>query len=147
MNHLEGAVTFLGRLDEDRMLQCFLRSHVFISPSSIENSPNSVGEAMLLGMPVISSDVGGVADMLRRDVEGYLYPPGDVAMLAERICTVFDPNNQEMIQDMGGAARKHALQTHDPETNYRRLLEIYHEIYLCIELYQPSSDTRVVRPL
>ena len=96
---------------------------------------------MLLGMPVISSDVGGVADMLRRDVEGYLYPPGDVAMLAERICTVFDPNNQEMIQDMGEAARKHALQTHDPETNYRRLLEIYHEIYLCIELYQPSSDS------
>ncbi len=147
VNHLEGAVTFLGRLDEDRMLQRFLRSHVFISPSSIENSPNSVGEAMLLGMPVISSDVGGGADMLRRDVEGYLYPPGDVAMLAERICTVFDPHNQEMIQDMGGAARKHALQTHDPETNYRRLLEIYHEIYLCIELYQPSSDTRVVRPL
>lgn len=131
-HHLEKAVTFLGRLGEKEMLGRFLESHVFVSPSAIENSPNSVGEAMLLGMPVISSDVGGVHNMLLTGLEGILYPPGDVKALADWICYVFDRKNQVEIEEMGRSARLRALHTHDPETNYRRLLEIYHEINLCV---------------
>lgn len=131
-NHLEQAVTFLGRLDADQMLRQFLKSHVFVSPSSIENSPNSVGEAMLLGMPVISSDVGGVHNMLESGKEGFLYETSDTAALADHICYVFDERNEAELLKIAGAAREHALHTHDPRTNYRRLMEIYHEIYLCV---------------
>lgn len=130
--HLERAVTFLGRLDEEQMLGRFLGSHVFVSPSSIENSPNSVGEAMLVGMPVISSDVGGVSSMLRSGEEGLLYPAGDTDALTERLCYVFDKNNRAEVEKLGRKARMRALKTHDAQTNYRRLLEIYHEIYLCV---------------
>ncbi len=130
--HLERAVTFLGRLDEEQMLGRFLGSHVFVSPSSVENSPNSVGEAMLVGMPVISSDVGGVSSMLRSGEEGLLYPAGDTDALTERLCYVFDKNNRAEVEKLGRKARMRALKTHDAQTNYRRLLEIYHEIYLCV---------------
>ena len=131
-NGLERSVVFLGRLDAGKMLEQYLCSHVFLSPSSIENSPNSVGEAMLLGMPVVSSDVGGVRNMLEPEKEGLLYAAGDTVALADCICRVFDGENRDMIIRMGQAARRHALQTHDGERNYRRLLEIYDEINLCV---------------
>ena len=131
-NQLEDAVTFLGRLDTQEMLERYLKSQVFISPSAIENSPNSVGEAMLLGMPVISSDVGGVHNMLRDGEEGLLYQAGDIHALAACICRVFSAQGYLEAVKMGEHARAHALETHDGEKNSRRLLEIYHEINLCI---------------
>lgn len=131
-NHLEQAVTFVGTLDAGQMLRRFLKSHVFVSSSSIENSPNSVGEAMLLGMPVVSSDVGGVHNMLQHGKEGFLYPVSDTAALAGHIRYIFDAEKEAEVVRMGAAARAHALRTHDPETNYARLMEIYHEICLCV---------------
>ena len=53
--HLEEHIEFLGNLNAEQMKQRYLNSNVFVSPSSMENSPNSVGEAMILGVPVISS--------------------------------------------------------------------------------------------
>ena len=50
-------IVFCGSLDENSMRDQYLRSHVFISASTIENSPNSVGEAMLLGVPVVTNVV------------------------------------------------------------------------------------------
>ena len=87
---------------------------------------------MLLGMPVISSDVGGVHNMLKNEEEGLLYKADDIHALAECICRVFSPQGYLKAVKMGERARAHALETHDGEKNSRRLLEIYHEINLCI---------------
>lgn len=123
---LEDKVSFLGKLDSRRMCERYLKSHVFLSPSAIENSPNSVGEAMLLGMPVVSSAVGGVADLLKDGEEGLLYPHQDVEALASAVIRLF--SDDEEAAALGKKAREHALQTHDPERNYKRLLEIYGEM-------------------
>ena len=64
------------------MKERFLKSNVFVSPSTIENSPNSLGEAMLLGIPCISSDVGGVKNLLKHEEEGYVYQTDAPYMLA-----------------------------------------------------------------
>lgn len=82
---LDGQVEFLGPQNALQMRNQMLKCNVFVSPSTIENSPNSVGEAMLLGTPCISSDVGGVNDMLRRDEEGFVYPYDEYYMLAYHI--------------------------------------------------------------
>ncbi|MGN1147253.1 MAG: glycosyltransferase family 4 protein, partial [Lachnospiraceae bacterium] len=124
--NLAEKVVFLGRLNSEEMCERYLKSHLFLSPSAIENSPNSVGEAMLLGMPVVSSAVGGVANMLTDKEEGLLYPYQDVNKLADAVCTVFA--DEEQAKAYGERAREHALRTHDPGTNYRRLLEIYREL-------------------
>ncbi len=125
-NKLEDKVIFLGRLNSAQMCDRYLKSNLFLSPSAIENSPNSVGEAMLLGMPVVSSEVGGVANMLKNGEEGLLYPYQDTEKLADAVCTVFEQKDKAAV--FGQRARKHALITHDPETNYRRLVEIYEEL-------------------
>lgn len=130
-NQLSDKIVFTGRLDAAGMCERFLKSHLFLSPSSIENSPNSVGEAMLLGMPVVSSKVGGVANMLIDKKEGLLYPHSDTDKLAEAVCAVFRDDVQAVMY--GEHAREHALKTHDPETNYQRLIAIYREIAACTQ--------------
>ena len=62
-------------------------------PSTIENSPNSLGEAMLLGLPCISSHVGGVANMLVHGVEGFLYPSDEPYMISYYVCKLFENDN------------------------------------------------------
>lgn len=62
---LQKNISFLGTLSADQMCEQYLKANVFVSPSTIENSSNSVGEAMLLGCPVVSSNVGGINNLLK----------------------------------------------------------------------------------
>lgn len=121
-------IHYLGMLNAEEMKQQFLKSEVFVSPSVIENSPNSVGEAMLLGMPIVSSNVGGVSDMLEHNREGYLYQSDAPYLLAYYISQFFD--DQEKEREFGENARVHARKTHDKEENIRKLIEIYTELLL-----------------
>lgn len=123
---LEKRITFLGQLSGEEMKEQMLRSNVFCLPSFIENSPNTLGEAMLLGMPCVASDVGGVSSMLNHGREGLLYPSDDPYLLAEYICRVFEQD--DMAAEMGRNAKIHAAQTHDPERNFRGLMNIYENI-------------------
>lgn len=123
---LQEQVVFLGRLDAAAMCDRFLKCQVFLSPSAIENSPNSVGEAMLLGMPVVSSSEGGVSSMLKDGKEGLLYPYQDIGALTEAVCRMLQ--DEAFAIDCGRRAAAHAAETHDGEQNYRQLLEIYKEI-------------------
>ena len=122
-------VHFLGRLNAEQMKEQYLRSHVFVCPSSIENSPNSVGEAMLLGVPVVCAEVGGIADIFAGGVDGLFYPAGDVKKLAEAVKIMFAGGKR--VEAYRKAERLHAGNTHDAQKNYERLMEIYTEIAGC----------------
>lgn len=124
--NLESRITFTGFLDEKRMCEQYLKAHVFVSPSSIENSPNSVGEAMLLGVPVVSSDVGGVKCMMRHGVDGLLYQADAPYMLAYSVCQVF--GNPGLARNLSLNGRERAQKTHDRERNVKVLKDIYEEI-------------------
>ena len=125
--NLEKNVKFLGSLDEKQMVDRLLETNVFVQTSSIENSPNSLGEAMLLGMPCVASYVGGTADMMLDKEEGLLYPFGDYAMLAYYLSLVF--NDDVFATKLGVNAQKHALITHDRKNNSNELINIYMEVF------------------
>lgn len=129
-NHLEEQVVFLGRLDAEKMCERLLKSHVFLSASVLENSSNTVGEAMLLGVPVVSSEVGGVPSLMEGEKEGLFYPPEDEEALAGQIVRIF--SDEGLADRLSKAGKQRAEKTHDARTNYERLLEIYHEINLCV---------------
>lgn len=124
--HLEDYVTFTGSLDEKEMCERYIKSNVFVSPSSIENSPNSVGEAMLLGVPVVSSDVGGVKNLLTHGKEGFLYQHDAPYMLAHYVCEIFA--NDELALKFSNNARERAKITHNKEANVKTLIDIYNQI-------------------
>lgn len=125
-NGIEKYISFLGPLNAEQMKEQYLRANVFVSPSVIENSPNSVCEAMILGCPVISSDVGGVRSLLDDKKEGLTYPYDEFYMLEYCIDWVF--SHPREATEMGLKARERAKITHAPQLNLTQLLSIYHSI-------------------
>ncbi len=123
---LEGHVNILGRLSAEEMKQELLKSSLFICASSLENSPNSMGEAMLLGVPVVAARTGGIPSMVEDGKEGLLYEAGNVKELAGCVIKVWEEPKEAM--QRAQAARKRAMDTHDGDKNFGRLLEIYREI-------------------
>ncbi|MHC0036440.1 glycosyltransferase family 4 protein [Pseudoneobacillus sp. C159] len=119
-------ITFTGDLNEEQMCNQFLKANVFVSPSSIENSPNSLGEAMILGVPSVSSCVGGVQNLLNHQTEGFVYPFDEPYMLAHYVSSIFE--NDSLALTLSKKARKHALVTHNRENNIKTLIEIYRKI-------------------
>lgn len=123
---LEARLEFLGRLNAEQMKAEYLKANVFVLPSTIENSPNSLAEAMLLGMPCVSAHVGGVANLMTHEEEGFLYQPTAAYMLAHYIRKVFA--GAEQMEVMGRAAAEHASVNHDPEKNLQNLMNIYRNL-------------------
>ena len=72
---LTGAVHFAGRLDPDAMAELYRGADVALNPSLADNMPNSVLEGLASGVPVVSTDVGGVPFMVRHEVHALLVPP------------------------------------------------------------------------
>ena len=125
-NKLGNYITMLGRLTAEEMKEQYLRCHLYVLPSALENSPNSLGEAMMLGMPCVAADVGGVHNLLTDGGDGMLYPAGDVDALADRIIEIF--TKEAIVERFSDNARKHARVNHDADQNYYRLIHIYREI-------------------
>ena len=123
---LENNVEFLGFLSEEKMAERFLKSNVFVSPSSIENSPNSVGEAMLLGVPTVSSDVGGVKNMLTHGKDGFIYPADEPYMIEYYVSKIFE--SSDLAKEISKSAKEHAEYTHNRFLNGKTLMEIYNNI-------------------
>ena len=123
---LEDKITFLGRLSAEEMKAQYLQCHTFVCASSLENSPNSVGEAMLLGTPVVASYTGGIPNMMEHEKEGILFEKGNVKALAEAIMRTWEDDKQ--VDIMTKKARVRARRTHDADENYGALMQIYSEI-------------------
>lgn len=129
-NDLKDTVLFLGKLSAEQMKEQYLKCHVFVCPSVLENSPNSVAEAMLLGTPVVAARVGGIPSMITDRREGLLYTGNDVDELAETIIELWkDESMLPLAGRLSKAATVRAKKAHDPETNFKRLKEIYRCIF------------------
>lgn len=119
--NLQEHITFVGTLNAYEMKKEFLHSNVFVMPSSIENSPNSLGEAQILGVPHVASFVGGTCDMMVGN-EYNMYRFEEINMLAKKICDIFKDSSKQV--DMSGVAKKR----HDPQKNGEQLFNIYQSI-------------------
>ncbi len=72
-NGLEECVCFLGSLKAEEMKAQYLKCGLYVCCSSNENSPNSLGEAMLLGVPCVAANVGGIPSLFVDKKDGILY--------------------------------------------------------------------------
>lgn len=123
---LEKHVTFLGSLSVSEMKKEYLQANVFVCPSSIENSSNSLGEAQCLGVPCVASYVGGLPDMIPNSNCGYLYRFDDAEELAYHICRIFAESpsfdNSEMIE-MARLRHNKNENVHTLMNTYKAILE------------------------
>jgi glycosyltransferase involved in cell wall biosynthesis len=77
------AVDFCGRLEREAMADLYRAACLVLNPSRVDNMPNSVLEAMASGVPVVSTDAGGVPFVIRQGITGLLVGPGDDTAMAE----------------------------------------------------------------
>lgn len=123
---LEERVLFCGTLSAEEIANRMCACHVFLLPSLIENSPNSLAEAMTLGMPCVASYAGGVPDMALDKKEALLYRADDPELLAWNVKQLFD--SREYCERLGQAARKHALFDHNSQNNAEIIKKTYAEM-------------------
>jgi glycosyltransferase involved in cell wall biosynthesis len=87
---MSGSVTFSGRLERDEMARLYRVATAVVNPSRVDNMPNSVLEAMASGVPVVSTNVGGVPFVLRDGVTGLLVNAGDHVAMAHAMRRILD---------------------------------------------------------
>jgi L-malate glycosyltransferase len=101
---VQDSIMFLGRrTDIPELLAC---CDIFVLPSHAEGLPNSLLEAMVVGLPAVATAVGGVPEVIEDGVDGLLVPPRDAASLATAILRVLrDP---ELATRLAAAGRERA---------------------------------------
>lgn len=119
-------IQLLGRMNATEMVELMTESDIFIQVSHIENSPNSLCEAMMLGMPIIATFVGGTASLLENNVEGRLLQDGEPYSMAGMIMEL--AADFETAKNYGVHARATALKRHNPEHVCNQLLKAYNSI-------------------
>ena len=85
---LGGAVRFTGRVENSAMPALYAQADCVVNTSTVDNMPISLLEAFASGLPVVSTDAGGIPDMLTHGVSGLLVPVGDAAAMAKEVCRV-----------------------------------------------------------
>ncbi len=87
---LDGAVRFSGRIENSAMPQLYAQADCVVNSSTVDNMPISLLEAFASGLPVVSTDAGGIPDILAHGVSGLLVPVGDAEAMGREVCRVLE---------------------------------------------------------
>jgi colanic acid/amylovoran biosynthesis glycosyltransferase len=125
---LEDVVTLCGPMPHERVLDEYHRATVFVLPcvrapnGDVDGIPNVLAEAMALELPVVSSDLPAIRELVTHSATGLLVPPGDVTALAAAIRELL--THPRLRRSLGRAARAGIVDTFDVETNVQRLIDV-----------------------
>ncbi len=119
-------INFLGKKTAEELASLLSRSSLLIHPSYIENSPNSVAEAMMVGTPVIATNVGGIPSMIKNDETGWLFQEGDALMLSGLLIDLYK-STENMIR-VAASGKTQTRNLHHPVIIKKDLMHAYNSI-------------------
>jgi len=100
---LDDNVKFVGYQSQAEVRKHMQQTDVFVLPSFAEGVPASLMEAMAAGVPVVTTQIAGVSELVEEGVSGYLVPSGDAVSLADRIEKLLTDN--QLRARLGAAGR------------------------------------------
>lgn len=115
-----------GVVTPELIVDIVSNADVFVHPSYIENSPNTVCEAQVLGIPVIANYVGGTPSLISHKVNGILISPNDAFLTASYIIDLI--SNEEFAKQISKTGRETALRRHNPQSIVKDVIDIYSDI-------------------
>ena len=101
----EAGITICGPAPAEEIARALCECTAYIHPSYMDNSPNSVCEAQIIGAPVIATRTGGIPSLIEEGATGMLFPTGDAEALAELM--------HKDLSALSAAEREKALIRHD----------------------------------
>lgn len=121
-------VEFVGFKSGDSLTRLIREARFCVVPSEwYENCPMSVLEAMAHGKPVVASDIGGIPELIRNGVDGYLFEPKSVEQLAEHCTRLADRKNARAL---GHNARRNAVDNFSKAAHYQKIMDVYRSVSL-----------------
>jgi glycosyltransferase involved in cell wall biosynthesis len=126
---LQSHVELLGPRPQHEIREHLAAGTVFVLPSVVEadggmdNLPTVIMEAMAAGLPVVSTPIGGIPEMVLQNETGFLVPSGDVAALAGAIEKVI--NDRSLAQKLGRTGYERAQRLFSIEKNVRALCTLF----------------------
>lgn len=128
---LDHAVTFLGHLSQEEMLNEYASATAMVLPSFQETAPIVISQAMACALPIVATDVGGVANMIEDGVSGTILPApkppeGEPEALARALIGIL--SQPERAIEMAQCARAQARARFAPDIVAQRTYEVYHRV-------------------
>ncbi len=122
----ENNVRLLGFVQPDKLSDILCGSSMYVHTAYIENSPNSICEAQCLGVPVVSTNVGGIGTLVRNGVDGVLVPANDPWQMANAIVELARDKQRASLYSSN--AMKFALERHSDKNILDQLLACYRSL-------------------
>ncbi len=125
--NLSDNVDFLPKLSQNEVFDVVKRSNLLLMPSLEEGIANVAVEAMALGTPVISTDCGGMEELIESGREGWIVPVYDIDAMAESIYAFAKASPHEILSIKKAARKKVELQ-HNEDQMVNGMLKLYQKI-------------------
>jgi glycosyltransferase involved in cell wall biosynthesis len=127
-NGMGDSVLFLGFVKRSEMVELYRRAHVLAVPSVWKEQFGLVGpEALACGLPCVGSAIGGIPEWLHDGEWGFLVPPRDALVLAQRLVTVL--RDDAVRQEFAERGRAFALEEFSPERYEANVLRNAEKLY------------------
>lgn len=120
---LESQVQLLGMCPQSEVRDLLGLADVFLLPSLSEGISNAVLEAMAAGLPVVSTDCGGMVEVITDGEDGFIVPVGDISAMADRLATL--GSDVDLRESIASAAAVTADQRLDLSHQARTFIEAY----------------------
>ena len=123
INHQDVNINLIGRIGTEKIIEELTKSDIYVHPSIIDNSPNALCEAQLLGVPVIATNVGGIPQMVKDGETGILYPYNESFALVSSILNLYNDKNK--MEELSKNELIMSHKRHAPEEIVATLVKIY----------------------
>jgi glycosyltransferase involved in cell wall biosynthesis len=124
--NIENYVTFLGYVPDEKLPLLYSASDIFVLPAIYENFPFAILEAQATGLPVISTKVGGIPELLVDNENGFVIAPGDSTELTQRLLVLLQ--DAKLAKEMGDCGRKLIEEKFDWRLITSQVINLYREL-------------------
>ena len=118
-------VTFTGRLDNALMAQVYQQADLFVNPSLVDNMPISILEALASGVPVVTTDVGGIPFLVTHDQTALMVPPQNASAMAAALTELLE--HWPKAERLAAAGREYVQRYSWPSVR-SRLFDVYSKL-------------------
>jgi glycosyltransferase involved in cell wall biosynthesis len=118
-------ISFTGRIEHEYIYQYYSNADIFLNASKVDNQPLSIIEAFASGLPVVTTNAGGIPYMVTDGETGFVVPVGDYHALADRALELLTRQNTAMTMVQRARAE---VKRYTWEVVCEQWLRLYHDL-------------------